>query len=224
MIMINVLSRFVPVAVLLGILAWWYLTLPKRLQLPYPKGLPFLGNVFQMQPHRYHLRLDEWAQELGSVFALRLFSQNAVVVSDYENLKDILITRGNVFGGRPQDSFRLDLFSHGKQDVVFSNPDAKFWSAVRKIVHGHLKLHSGGAAHLEEIFHLSGEDAFDDIRKQEGKPIDIQDILYSFTMRTILTLSVGKAMADDEEIMTAMRRMEKNALKILNEIGDGAFF
>ena len=210
------------VAALFGLLTWWYLSFPNRLQLPYPEGVPFLGNVFQLQPHRSHLRLDEWAQELGSVYALRLFSQNAVVVSDYENLKDILITRGKVFGGRPQDSFRLDLFSHGKQDVAFANPDAKFWSPVRKLVHGHLKLHSGGAAHLEEIFHLSGEDAFDDIRKQEGNPIDIQDILYSFSMRTILILSIGKSMADDKDIMTAMRRMERNALKFLNEVGDGA--
>ena len=198
------------------------MTSARRLQLPYPKGTPFLGNIFQLEPHRAHLKLDDWAHELGSVYALRLLSQNVVVVSDYENLRDILITRGQTFGGRPHGLLRLDLFSHGQQDIGFANTDAKFWSPVRKVVHSHLKLHTGGASHLEEIFHLAGEDCFDDIRKLGTTPVDIEDTLYRFAMRTILILSIGKSMSDDEEIMSTMRRMEINATQALNQNGEGA--
>ena len=218
----NIVLFFISVAVLLGLFAWWYWTLPKRLQLPYPRGIPVFGNIFQIQTHRPHLRIDELAQELGGVYALRLFSQNVVVVSDYEHLREVLITRGHLFAGRPHDSIRLDLFSHGRQDIGFANPDAKFWSPIRKIVHGHLKLHSGGAPRVEEIFHLVLEDTFDIIRKQKGTAIDIHNILYTFAMRSILIFSIGKAMSDDEEIMEKMLRMETNATQLLNPNGKGA--
>ena len=212
---------FISVAALLGVVAWWK-TSAKYLQLPYPKCVPFFGNLFQLQPHRSYLRLDEWAKELGSVYALRLVSKNLVVVNGYEHMRDILIRRGHIFGGRPSGSLRMDLFSQGHQDIGFTDPSAKFWKPVRKIVHSHLKLHGGGVAHLDEIFHLSGEDAFDEISKHGGKPINIRNIVYGFAMRSILIVSIGKAMSDDKDIMSKMKQMEQISGEGLSMNGEGA--
>ena len=206
-----------------GLLAWLYVkTSVQYLQLSYPKGVPFFGNLFQLQPHRSFLRLDEWAKELGNVFALRLVSKNLVVVSDYQHIREVLITRGQVFGGRPRGSLRMDLLSQGQQDIGFSEPSATFWNPVRKVVHSQLKLHGGGGSHLDEIFHLAGEDVFDEIRKLRGEPVDIKSIIYNFTVRSILIISLGKAISDDEDISNKMKEMEQRAAAAMDLNGEGA--
>ena len=194
----------------------------KHLQLPYPKGVPFFGNLFQLQPHRSFLRLDEWAKELGSVYALRIVAKDLVVVSDYEHIREVLITKGQVFGGRPGGSLRMDLISQGHQDIGFSEPSATFWNPLRKVVHSQLKSHGGGAKHLDEIFHLAGEDAFDEISRHRGEPIDIKDIIYNFTVRSILIVSLGKAISEDPDISDKMKEMEQHAAEAINLNGEGA--
>jgi hypothetical protein len=40
--------------------------------LPSPRGLPLLGNAFQVDPPRMHLILEQWAEEFGSAFTISL--------------------------------------------------------------------------------------------------------------------------------------------------------
>ena len=40
--------------------------------LPSPRGLPLLGNAFQLVLPRLHLVLEEWAEKFGSVFTIGL--------------------------------------------------------------------------------------------------------------------------------------------------------
>jgi hypothetical protein len=40
--------------------------------LPSPRGLPLLGNAFQLDLPRLHLVLEEWGEKFGSVFTVGL--------------------------------------------------------------------------------------------------------------------------------------------------------
>ena len=156
------------------------------------------------------------------MFALRLVSKDVVVVNDYEHIKEVLITRGQIFGGRPSGSLRMDIISQGHQDIGFSESSATFWNPVRKVVQSQLKLHGGGAKHLDEIFHLAGEDAFDEISKHRGEPIDIKDIIYNFAVRSIIIVALGKTISEDKDIHIKMKEMEQHAAEAMNLNGDGA--
>ena len=213
---------FISVAVLLGLVVWWNLKSPAKLKLPYPKGLPVLGNIFQLEPHRAHLKIDEWARQLGGVYAIRLPGENIVVVSDYEHMKEILITRGNEFSGRPVGSIRVEMFSFGQSDIGFSVPNAKFRPALKKTVQGHLRLHcSGSSGYHEDLYRIAEEDCFDELRKLEGKPSDVLELMYDFAVRIIMIMAIGKDLADNVEVRNAMIRMEGTGSEILNQNGGG---
>ena len=213
---------FISVAVLLGLVVWWNLRSPAKLKLPYPKGLPVLGNLFQLEPSRAHHKIDKWARQLGGVYAIRLPGENIVVVSDYENLKDILITRGSHFAGRPEGSIRVEIFSNGKSDIAFSSPDAKFRPTLKKVVSSNLRHHSTGkSTYHEELYQVAEQDFFDELRKLEGKPTDVLDPLYHFSVRIVMILAMGKDLADDPEMRQAMIRMETNGMATLNQNAGG---
>lgn len=69
----------------------------------YPPGPPFvlpvLGNLMQIgwQPH---LKFIDWAEQYGSVFRVWMGSQYAIVLNDYDIIKEVC--RREEFGGRPQ--------------------------------------------------------------------------------------------------------------------------
>ena len=57
--------------------------------LPSPRGLPLLGNAFQLDLPRLHLVLEEWAEKFGSVFTIWFGSQ-----ADFRLLKIGEFARG----------------------------------------------------------------------------------------------------------------------------------
>src|SRR5579859_3473600 len=50
--------------------------------LPGPRGLPIVGNAFQIDGPTMHLLLELWARTYGPMYKFRLGSLEAVVVSD----------------------------------------------------------------------------------------------------------------------------------------------
>jgi nitrite reductase/ring-hydroxylating ferredoxin subunit len=50
--------------------------------LPGPRGLPFLGNIHQLDLTKVHLILERWAAQYGPVYLLRMGSKRVVALSD----------------------------------------------------------------------------------------------------------------------------------------------
>ena len=178
--------------------------------------------MLQLEPKSPHHKLHQWAEELGGLYALRLFTQNLIVVSDYDSIRYVLITKGKQFSGRPRGLLRLEMFSYDGEDISFADPDFPFWALVRKTVHKHIKMHGGGLSNTEEIITRFSEKAYEKITKTSGQPTDIRDILYNFTIETMLTFLLGNKFANDHEIKKVIVRMENNASSALNVTGKGA--
>ncbi len=74
---------------------------PARLRefadLPSPRGLPVFGNLLQIDSTRMHLQLEQWCEELGPVFGLRLGKRRAIVVGDHELIAGVLRDRPDGF-------------------------------------------------------------------------------------------------------------------------------
>lgn len=83
-------------------------------QLPGPKGLPILGNLLQIELHKLHLILEEWADQYGDMYRFSLAHKPVVVISNPELIQYILRERPHTFrrGGAIEQISR-ELGTHG---------------------------------------------------------------------------------------------------------------
>ena len=83
---------------------------------PRPWGLPILGNMVQLglKPNPYECMTD-MSKQLGSVYGLRLGGTEALVVNDMASIREVLVTKGDHFDGRP-DFLRYNALFGGDRD------------------------------------------------------------------------------------------------------------
>lgn len=76
---------------------------PPPLVLDGPTVFPVIGSLHAMDgaQDRPFRRFTQLAHRYGPVYALRMGSMPCVIVNDYPSIKDVLITNGSKFGGRP---------------------------------------------------------------------------------------------------------------------------
>jgi cytochrome P450 len=65
--------------------------------LPGPRGVPVFGNLLQVDSTRLHLQLEQWCEEFGPIFKLRLANRRVVVVGDHELVATALRDRPDGF-------------------------------------------------------------------------------------------------------------------------------
>ena len=68
--------------------------------LPHPKGLPLVGNFFDVDPRRFHLILENWCDELGPVFTFRIAHRQILCLAYPDEINRILRDRPETFRRR----------------------------------------------------------------------------------------------------------------------------
>ena len=130
----------------------------KWLNLPYPRGIPLIGNVLQIDASRSHWQQVEWREQLGPVFCLRMFFENMLVVNDYESIREVLVIKGHDYSNGPSNFLRFQLYSYNGKDIGFANSDGPFWYPMRKIIHSHIKVDAGVIDRIQEVVEMSMDD------------------------------------------------------------------
>ena len=69
-----------------------------------PRGLPLVGNAFQVDPTGLHKTLAKLAETYGGVFSINLLGQNIVVLNSNEAIYEALVLKDDDFSGRPPSS------------------------------------------------------------------------------------------------------------------------
>lgn len=72
-------------------------TLRTLRDLPGPRALPVLGNTLQIDAQKFHLTLEDWAKQYGSIYAFKLGRKTAVVISDGELNNQIMRARPDTY-------------------------------------------------------------------------------------------------------------------------------
>jgi cytochrome P450 len=65
--------------------------------LPGPRGLPLIGSLHRWEPARAHLMLEQWAQQYGPMYRLRIGPRMIVVVSEPDAVATVLRERPGTF-------------------------------------------------------------------------------------------------------------------------------
>ena len=201
-------------AVIVGLLfliliIWrWYRDIPERPALPGPPGKPVIGNLKDLDASAPHMKMTEMAEKYGPVYVLRMFSKNVVVVSGYDELREVLLDKGAEFAGRPERTFRFNHFFFNRDDIIYTNPTVPFWSPVRRTMIHNLKMYGEGIERLEGVLTSSTKEAMDKLRERQGEPLDINQDLYNYTMKMIVYFTTGMSFTDDAPALLKLKEIE----------------
>ena len=143
----------------------------KAIDLPSPPGLPFLGNLLQLDREKPQLSFDKWAKEVGEECVIHLLGERLVIVSGYESINEVLITRSNDYAGRPS-LFRGGFIAHFHDGMIFSPFTPKFIFTKKKVAHG-LKTFGDNHAKQQEIAREILDETVADLLSKKGTSVNL---------------------------------------------------
>ena len=169
--------------------------------LPGPRGVPIFGNILQIDSTRMHLQLEQWCEEFGPVFRLRLGRRRVVVVGDHTLIAAALRDRPDGF--RRTIRFEKVWTEMGLVGGVFG-ATGEDWKRQRRMV-----MASFDPAHVKSYFPSLQRVAQRLVaRWQEAArrdaTIDLQADLMRYTVDTIAGLAFGAevdTLGSDEDVI-----------------------
>ncbi|KAK9005196.1 hypothetical protein V6N11_042641 [Hibiscus sabdariffa] len=138
---------------------------------PGPWKLPLIGNLHQLVGSLPHRILRDLANRHGPLMHLQLGETSNIVVMSPEIAKEILITHGTIFAGRPFLA-AVDTVTYSSRDIVMAPIDKDSYSSIvdeiAELASGFsiadlypsstvLRLVSGMSRKLETLFKKSDE-------------------------------------------------------------------
>lgn len=156
--------------------------------LPGPAGLPVLGNIFQIKLPQLHRQLEQWADQFGPFFKVRLGRHPTLVVGDHAVVAQVLRDRPEGF----KRSNRMEQIAAemGLKPGLFG-ANGEDWKRQRRMV-----MASFDPAHVRDYFPSLQKTADRLGRRwqkaaQQGRAIDVQPELMRYTVETIAGLAFG---------------------------------
>ena len=68
--------------------------------IPSPKGLPIVGNLFALDFERFHLILEDWCDELGPGFTFSVGKRQVLCIAYPDEINQMLRDRPHLFRRR----------------------------------------------------------------------------------------------------------------------------
>nr|F1SY62.1 RecName: Full=Cytochrome P450 monooxygenase 58 [Postia placenta Mad-698-R]BAK09406.1 cytochrome P450 [Postia placenta] len=96
---------------------------------PGPRGLPLLGNIFQL-PKLPWYRFTEWKEEFGPIFSLNFAGTPVVVLNSHEVVGDLLERKSTIYSDRPRFIMAGEILTGGML-IVFTGY-GKVWRKLRR--------------------------------------------------------------------------------------------
>ena len=89
---------------LFALLLGYFIVRKKRKLPPGPLSLPIIGNILQLGKHKEDLLkyFQHLGNKYGGLFSIRIGYIQALVITDYELIKQALVKQADAFSGRPQ--------------------------------------------------------------------------------------------------------------------------
>ncbi len=170
-----------------------------------------VGNTFQIDPSKMHLKLHEWAHKHGGIYSLGLPIGETIVVSDYKHIRKILVEDGAKFAGRLGVTMdkHIDLGTS-----VFGLQPGETWRHIRKLSHRYMKQFGDGLSRMEEILLHNADYMVAEFDENVGKPIDSLDIIKGTALRSISALLLGRSLESSEPLLDMMLKYENDFLRI----------
>lgn len=171
---------------------------------PEPTGAwPLIGHLHKLSgPNSLHRKFAELADKYGPVFKIRLGNQQAVVISNWEAVKECFTTYDKALGNRPASSAGVYL---GYNYAAFGfAPYGPFWREMRKLV----LLEVLSSRRLEMLKHIriseietSIKELYSDFTKNSDSAspakVVISEWIEQLTLNIIVRTIAGRRYSED---------------------------
>jgi cytochrome P450 len=152
-----------------------------------PRGLPWLGNALQLDPSRLHLQLEQWAQQYGRFFCVRIVNRRLLVINDAALAQQILRDRPDGYRRiRQMEPVAMDLGLNG----LFSS-EGERWRNQRRIWLATLNAHQLKSFH-EQLMRITRKLL---LRWQgaadRGEAVDVAADLMRYTVDVTMQFALG---------------------------------
>ena len=169
--------------------------------LPGPRGLPVVGNLFQIDRSRLHQIVEAWGREHGPFFRFRIGARTLLVVTDHEALSAALRDRPDGF--RRTRLLEVIGLEMGLQPGVFA-ANGEAWRRQRRMVMAgldptHVKAYFPSLLKVTQRLRARWQRA-----ATTDSAIELQPELMRFTVDAIAGLALGadiNTLESDEEVI-----------------------
>ena len=169
-------------------------------ELPGPRGLPVLGNLFQLETSRLHLIAEDWSRTYGECFRFRIGPRRILALANPETIAQVLRERPDGF----HRTERLSAIANemGFNGVFSANGDA--WRRQRPMVMAsfdpkHIKTYFPALVKVTQRFARRWQRA-----AAAGETVDLQADLMRYTVDVTAGLAFGadiNTLESDEEVI-----------------------
>ena len=216
----NMLSGYVLIITIVVGLVTLVMKQRHRLKLPGPPRLPLVGNVLQMgttKVRRSDEVLADWTKQYGPAYTVNVFGTEWVFVGGYDEIYEVMITKGRSFAGRHK-WYRYGYATYGFKNIVLGDPMQPQWLPMRKTAFRALHQHGAGLNRIETVLAAMAKDFVGKTTSYNGKPIDLRDDVYNFVAKVAVVMFVGRQPEDDDVLLIETKRFEELAREVLNPI------
>ncbi|XP_014219675.1 cytochrome P450 307a1 [Copidosoma floridanum] len=124
---------------------------PERKSLRGPLSLPLIGSMYKLgSPEGPFAVFTDLSHKYGQIFEMQLGVSKCVIVSSYALIKEVLITKGGHFGGRP-DFLRFHHLFGGDRNNSLALCDWSDLQRKRRSIARSFCSPRGGSSQQEEI-------------------------------------------------------------------------
>ena len=153
--------------------------------LPGPPGLPFVGNAHQIRLPHFHQQLEEWREQYGDAYRMRIWARRFVVIADPQLAAEGLRDRPGTFGRTARVSLAATEMGFGG---LFASNGEK-WRRQRPMVMaafdpGHVRRYFPALVQVAQRLAARWQRAGD-------APIPLQGDLMRYTVDVISGLALG---------------------------------
>ncbi|EIN05973.1 cytochrome P450 [Punctularia strigosozonata HHB-11173 SS5] len=103
---------------------------------PGPKGLPFIGNLFDLPKDHEWETFTRWGKEFGDLTMVKALGTNMLVINSSKIAVELLEKKSNIYSDRPSMKMACDLIGHNEHSIF--SPYNDRLRLFRKMFHGAL--------------------------------------------------------------------------------------
>ena len=98
----------------------------------YPAGpfpLPVIGNFHLLSLNKPYESFRDLGEKYGDVYSFSFGMDRIVVVNKIEAAREVLVTKGKEFAGRPSNNYSIKMVSRDYKMIAFS--EGPYWALRR---------------------------------------------------------------------------------------------
>ncbi|CAI5780758.1 cytochrome P450 2F3-like [Podarcis lilfordi] len=181
---------------------------------PGPAPLPFVGNLFQLDPKEMHRSLEKLSESYGPIYTIHLGSLPCVVLCGYQAVKEALVDQADDFSGRG-DFPVFYRFTRGN-GIAFSNGEK--WKVLRRFALQTLKNFGMGTSSIEGRIQEEAQFLVQEFKKTGGAPFNPINPVCRAVSNVICAVVFGQRYDyQDANFLTLLDHFNEN-FKIMSSI------